>query len=195
MHMHVSVNDAKGANIFASEAPDGAVTLRHAIGGMKALLGDSMAIFAPNANSYRRFRANSYAPVAPTWGVNNRTVAFRIPAGPPSGRHIEHRVAGADSTPYLALAALLAGVHHGLTGKLDPGPITKGDGYASAEASGEKLPTNWFASVDRFAQSEIMQDYLGARFVRTFATVKRTEQERFFNVITETDYDWYLRSS
>ncbi len=195
MHMHVSVNDAKGANIFASEAAEGALTLRHAIGGMKALLGDSMAIFAPNANSYRRFRANSYAPVAPTWGVNNRTVAFRVPAGPPNGRHIEHRVAGADSTPYLALAALLAGVHHGLTGKLDPGPITVGDGYASAGATGEKLPTNWFASVDRFAQSEILQDYLGARFVRTFATVKRTEQERFFNVITEADYDWYLRSS
>jgi glutamine synthetase len=194
MHMHVSVNDAKGANIFASEAPEGAPVLRHAIGGMKALLGDSMAIFAPNANSYRRFRANSYAPVAPTWGVNNRTVAFRVPAGPPSGRHIEHRVAGADATPYLALAALLAGVHHGLTNKLDPGPITKGDGYAEAEKTGEKLPTNWFAAVDRFAESAILQDYLGARFVRTYAIVKRTEQERFFNVITETDYDWYLRS-
>ena len=76
-------------------------------------LADGMAIFAPNANSYRRFRANSYAPVAPTWGVNNRTVSLRVPAGPPGGRHIEHRVAGADANPYLALAALLAGVHHG----------------------------------------------------------------------------------
>ena len=194
MHIHVSINDAKGANIFASEAPEGAPTLRHAIGGMKAALGDSMAIFAPNANSFRRFKANSYAPVAPTWGINNRTVAFRVPAGPPSGRHIEHRICGADATPYLALAALLAGVHHGLTNKLDPGPMTKGDGYAQAEATGEKLPTNWFAAVDRFAESELLQDYLGARFVRTYAAVKRMEQERFFNVITETDYDWYLRS-
>ena len=72
--------------------------------------------------------------------------------------------------------------------------MTKGDGYAQAEATGEKLPTNWFAAVDRFAESELLQDYLGARFVRTYAAVKRMEQERFFNVITETDYDWYLRS-
>ncbi|HVY84912.1 MAG TPA: glutamine synthetase family protein [Caulobacterales bacterium] len=195
MHMHVSVNDAKGKNIFASEAAEGAPTLRHAVGGMKALLGDSMAIFAPNANSYRRFRANSYAPVAPTWGVNNRTVAFRVPAGSASGRHIEHRVAGADAHPYLALAALLAAVHHGLTNKLDPGAAVSGDGYAHAEETGERLPTNWFSAVERFEASDLLKDYLGARFVRMFAAVKRTEQERFFNVITEADYDWYLRST
>lgn len=195
MHLHVSVNDAKGKNIFASDAAEGAPTLRHAIGGMKALLGDSMAVFAPNANSFRRFKANSYAPVAPTWGVNNRTVAFRVPAGPPAGRHIEHRIAGADANPYLALAALLAGVHHGLTGKIDPGPPVAGDGYAHAEETGERLPTNWFAAVDRFEGSALLQDYFGARFVRMYAAVKRTEQERFFNVITETDYDWYLRSA
>ncbi len=195
-HMHVSVNDAAGRNIMASEAPEGTPALRHAIGGMKALLADSMAILAPNANSYRRFRANSYAPVASTWGVNNRTVAFRVPAGPPEGRHIEHRVAGADANPYLALAALLSAVHHGLTRKIDPGPPVVGNGYAVAEEGGaEKPPTNWFAAVDRFAGSAVLRDYLGARFVEKFAEVKRTEQDRFYNVITEADYDWYLRSS
>ena len=116
LHLHVSVNDADGKNIFASEEPAGTPALRHAVGGLKATLADGMAIFAPNANSYRRFRANSYAPVAPTWGVNNRTVSLRVPAGPPGGRHIEHRVAGADANPSLALAARLAGVHPGLTG-------------------------------------------------------------------------------
>ena len=94
LHLHVSVNDADGRNIFASDDPAGAPALRHAVGGLKATAGRGMAIFAPNANSYRRFRANSYAPVAPTWGVNNRTVSLRVPAGPPAGRHIEHRVAG-----------------------------------------------------------------------------------------------------
>jgi glutamine synthetase len=194
MHLHVSVNDAKGQNIMASEAPEGAPAVKHAIGGMKALLAESMAIFAPNANSYRRFKANSYAPVAPTWGVNNRTVSFRVPAGAPNTRHIEHRVAGADAHPALALAALLAAVHHGLTQKLDPGPATVGDGYAQAAESGEKIPVNWFAAVDRFAESMVLKKYLGERFVRMFATVKRTEQERFNSVITDIDYDWYLRT-
>jgi glutamine synthetase len=195
LHLHVSVNDAKGDNIFASEAPDGTPPLRHAVGGMKATLADGMAIFAPNANSYRRFRANSYAPVAPTWGVNNRTVSLRVPAGPPKGRHIEHRVAGADANPYLALAALLAGVHYGLTGKIDPGPPVVGDGYAAAAASNLRLPANWFAAVDAFEASEVLRDYLGDRFVTMFAKVKRTEQDRFFEVVSPLDYDWYLKNT
>ena len=193
MHLHVSVNDKAGKNIFASDKPEGEPVLAHAVGGMKALLADSMAIYAPNANSYRRFKANSYAPVAPTWGVNNRTVSFRVPAGAPNTRHIEHRVAGADAHPTLALAALLAAVHHGITNKIDPGPAIVGDGYAQAE-SGERIPTNWFAATDRFAESAVLKDYLGDRFVRMYAIVKRTEQERFQSVIPDVDYDWYLRA-
>jgi len=195
LHLHVSVNDESGVNIFASEDPAGTPALRHAIGGMRNLLAESMAIFAPNANSYRRFRANSYAPVAPTWGVNNRTVSLRVPAGGAAGRHVEHRVAGADANPYLALATLLAGVHHGLTHKVDPGPPVVGDGYAAAAASDLKLPAHWFASVDCFETSEILRDYLGDRFVTMFTKVKRTEQDRFFGVVSPLDYDWYLKNA
>jgi glutamine synthetase len=195
LHLHVSVNDAAGNNIFASEDPAGTPALRHAVGGMKATLADGMAIFAPNANSYRRFRANSYAPVAPTWGVNNRTVSLRVPAGPAGGRHIEHRVAGADANPYLALAALLAGVHHGISGRIDPGPPVVGDGYAEAARSDLRLPANWFAAVAAFEASAVMRDYLGARFVEMFASVKKTEQDRFFGQVTALDYDWYLKNA
>jgi glutamine synthetase len=193
MHLHVSVNDAKGMNIFAEESPEGAPALRHAIGGLKALLGDSMAILAPNANSYRRFAANTYAPIAPVWGVNNRTCAFRVPAGAAHTRHIEHRVAGADAHPALALAVLLAGVHHGLAQKLDPGPPIAGNGYEVRE-TGERIPTNWFAAVEQFAQSALLKDYLGGRFVDTYAIVKRTEQSRFQSVIPDVDYEWCVRA-
>ena len=195
LHLHVSVNDAEGRNIFASEDPAGTPALRYAIGGMKATLADGMAIFAPNANSYRRFRANSYAPVAPTWGVNNRTVSLRVPAGPASGRHIEHRVAGADANPYLALAALLAGVHYGLTNKIDPGPPVVGDGYAEAARTDQRLPSTWFAALDAFEASSVMREYLGERFVGMFTTVKRTEQDRFFGQVPTLDYDWYLKNA
>jgi glutamine synthetase len=195
LHLHVSVNNADGENIFASEDPAGTPALRHAIGGMKSLLADGMAIFAPNANSYRRFRANSYAPVAPTWGVNNRTVSLRVPAGPAKGRHVEHRVGGADANPYLALATLLAGVHHGLTHAIDPGPPVVGDGYAAAAKMDLRLPANWFAAVDCFEASAVMRDYLGDRFVTMFSKVKRTEQDRFFEVVSPLDYDWYLKNA
>ena len=195
LHLHVSVNDAAGNNIFASADPAGEPPLRHAVGGMKVTLGDGMAIFAPNANSYRRFKANSYAPVAPTWGVNNRTVSLRVPAGPAGGRHIEHRVAGADANPYLALAALLAGVHHGLTNAIDPGPPVIGDGYAAAAKMDLRLPANWFAAVDALDRSAVLRDYLGERFVDMFCKVKRIEQDRFFEVVSPLDYDWYLKNA
>jgi glutamine synthetase len=196
LHLHMSFNDGDGVNACASEDPQGTALLRHAIAGMQALLAESVAIFAPNANSYRRFKANSYAPVAPTWGVNNRTVSLRIPAGLPHTRHVEHRVAGADANPYLALAAVLAAAHYGIAHKLDPGPAIVGDGYAAAPTPGTApLPTNWFAAVDLFSGSEVLKDYLGERFVRMFTTVKRTEQARFFDVVTALDYDWYLRNA
>jgi glutamine synthetase len=195
LHLHVSVNDATGRNIFAADDPAGTPELRHAIGGLKSSLADGMAIFAPNANSYRRFRANSYAPVALTWGINNRTVSLRVPAGPVGGRHVEHRVAGADANPYLALAALLAGVHHGLSERLDPGPPVVGDGYAAAARSHERLPATWFAAVDQFEKSALMRDYLGDRFVTMFGKVKRIEQDRFFEVVSPLDYDWYLKNA
>ncbi len=194
-HVHVSVNDAAGNNLCASEDLEGSELLKHAIGGMKALMGDCMAILAPNANSYRRFKANSYAPVAPTWGVNNRTVSLRVPAGPPPTRHVEHRVAGADGNPYLVLAALLACAHHGITHRIDPGPAVVGDGYAAAARENVRLPSNWFAAVDLFEASTVLRDYLGDRFVEMFVKVKRTEQARFFEVVTALDFDWYLRNA
>lgn len=193
-HLHVSVADADGANIFASPMDAVAPSLRHAIGGMKALLPGSMAIFAPNANSYRRFRANSYAPVATSWGVNNRTVPFRVPAGSDGGRHIEHRVAGADANPYLAVAAMLAAVHHGISQRIDPGAPVVGNGYAAA-ASEAAIPTDWLQAIELFEKDAVVADYLGARFQRMFGLVKRAERERFNEVVTALDYDWYLRTA
>lgn len=192
MHIHLSLNDAKGNNQFASDEAAGNALLRHAIGGMASTINDCMAIFAPNANSYRRFRRNTYAPVAPTWGVNNRTVSFRIPAGPPKSRHVEHRICGADANPYLAAGAVLAAMHHGIRAKSDPGPATTGNGYAS---KAEGLTLNWFDALDAFEDSKFIADYFGADFVKIFSAVKRAECERFFAEVTDLDYRWHLRTA
>jgi len=192
MHLHMSLQDAGGGNAFASDDPQGNALLRHAIGGMAATMGESVGIFAPNANSYRRFRRNSYAPTAPTWGVNNRSVSLRVPAGPAETRHVEHRVAGADANPYLAAAALLAGAHHGIVDKIDPGPPVEGNGYAQAAAT---LPTNWYAAMDRTESSAFLKDYLGTRFMEIYGAIKRAEQDRFYAQVTELDFDWYLRNA
>lgn len=194
-HLHVSLLDLDGRNIFASEDPAGTPALRQAIAGMQALMPASMAIFAPNANSYRRFVGNSYAPVAATWGVNNRTVGLRITAGPAPSRHVEHRISGADANAYLALAAMLAGVYHGIVNQLEPDGMVTGDGYSQPEKAPVKLPLNWFAAVDAFEASDLLRAYLGDRFVGLYSIVKRTEQDRYFSEVPLADYDWCFRNA
>ena len=194
-HVHVSVADKAGENLCAAEDPQGSPLLKTMIGGMKDHLADCMAILAPGGNSYKRFKANSYAPVGLTWGVNNRTVSLRVTAGPARTRHVEHRVAGADANPYLVLAAVLACAHHGLTHRTDPGPVVTGNGYAVAAETGAKLPVNWYAAVDHLDASQVLRDYLGDRFVDMYVKVKRAEQARFFEEVTDLDYEWYLRNA
>jgi glutamine synthetase len=190
MHLHASLAGPDGRNLCADDDPRGSLMLRQAIGGLRATLADGMAVFAPNANSYRRFRAMSYAPVAATWGVNNRTVGLRVPTGPPATRHVEHRAAGADANPYLVAAAVLAGMLHGLERALDPGPPVEGNGYAQNSPGG--LPLQWHAAIERAAQSEFLADALGRDFLDVFLAVKRRESEKFGALVTDRDYEWYL---
>ncbi len=191
MHIHVSLADEAGKNLFAAADPTENQLLLNALGGLKASMAESMLIFAPNANSYRRFRRNSYAPVSASWGINNRTVSLRIPAGAPETCHIEHRPAGADANPYLVMASILAGMHYGISEKLDPGAPVTGNGY---EKRAKYIPGNWFEAIDAFWRASILKDYFGKDFVDTFCTLKEVEADRFFAEPTARDYEWYLRT-
>ena len=191
MHIHVSLGDEDGNNLFAAEDPMQNELLMHAIGGLKAAMAESMLIFAPNANSYRRFRRNSYAPVSASWGINNRTVSLRIPAGPPKACHIEHRPSGADANPYLVMAAILAGMHYGITEKSDPGNPVNGNGY---ERRAKYIPGNWFDAIDAFWRASILKEYFGKEFVDTYCTLKEVEADRFYAEPTARDFEWYLRT-
>ncbi len=191
LHIHVSLIDGKGGNVFDDAAEDGDARLWHAIGGLKATMAESMAIFGPNANSYRRLQPNAYAPLATAWGFNNRTVALRIPAARGQDRRIEHRTAGADANPYLAAAAVLAGIHHGLTRALDPGPPTTGNAY---DKHPQTLPSNWLDAIRAFEAAEVLPAYLDAEYCRIYAACKRQEYGAFNTRITPTEYDWYLRA-
>lgn len=191
MHIHVSVADESGNNLFAADDATRNPLLLNAIGGLKATMAEAMLLWAPNANSYRRFRRNSYAPVAANWGINNRTVSIRIPAGNAETCHIEHRPAGADANPYLVLAAVLAGIHHGITERLDPGAPVAGNGY---EKRSKRIPTNWFEAIDAFYRASVMKEYLGEKTVDVFATLKEVEADRFHAEPQPQDFDWYLRT-
>lgn len=189
MHVHASLADSAGTNLFAGEG-DANQLLKQAIGGLNATMAESMAMFAPNANSYRRFRPNSYAPVGPAWAIDNRSVPVRVTAGPPASRHLEQRVCGADANPYVALATVLAGMLEGIERGIDPGPPITGNGYEQIEPS---LPTTWHAALAAARASRFLPDRLGAEFVAHYLAIKEAECARFFAEIPDLDYALYLR--
>ncbi len=190
-HIHVSVLDRNGRNIFAAEAETGSEQLKHAIGGLAATMADAMFIFAPTANSYRRYRSEAYVPLNASWAVNNRGVALRIPASTPENRRIEHRVAGADTNPYLLTAAVLAGIHYGLDRRLDPGAPVSGNAYRDAVTT---LPITWPEAALKLEASTIMREYLGEKFHKLFVTTRRGELQTFESHISPLEYAWYART-
>jgi glutamine synthetase len=193
MHLHVSLWDGENRNIFAEEAEGSwQPALLHALGGLAATMGEAMLVFAPHANSWRRFVAQSYAPVAPTWGVNNRSVALRVPAGSVKARRIEHRPSGVDANPYLVAATVLAGIAKGLDEKLDPGPETTGNGYEAGAAEGLAMPGDWLSAIKVAEGSQFLKDALGEEMHRTFVAVKRAEYLRVARTVSELDYQLYL---
>jgi glutamine synthetase len=190
-HIHVSLLTENGSNEFASDSPEPNSSLRYAIGGLATTMADSMLVFAPTANSYRRFRPEAYVPLAPTWGLNNRGVALRIPADSPENRRVEHRVAGADVNPYLFASLVLAGVHRGLTRQIEPCEPVTGNPYRDCPEI-PLLPTNWYESAAMFEHSSFVKEYLGADFQQLFTTTRRAELRAFDNQVTPLEYDWYL---
>jgi len=191
MHVHANLVDSQGRNIFARGDVLANRPLAQAIAGAAATMAEAMAIFAPTANAFRRFGPGSYAPVSPSWGVDNRTVALRIPGGPARARRLEHRVAGAEANPYLVLAAMLAGMHHGIAAHLVPDAQTRGD---AAGQPGAKLPTDWPAALAAHDGARILPGYLGEDFWHLYGQVRRGEMDRAQAMIPDTDYMLYLDS-
>ncbi|PID45777.1 MAG: glutamine synthetase [Proteobacteria bacterium] len=188
LHLHTSFYDKDGKNIFAEpSAESGDSKLKHAIGGILALMPDSLSIFAPNLNAFRRLTPHNNVPVSPTWGYENRSVAARVPSSDDNNRRIEYRVGGADANPYLALASLLAAIHWGMAQKSDPG-APRDD--LCTEASG--LPTDFRQALRQTEASTVLKSYLGEDFIPVYCAQKRSEVREFEDAISSREYDWYL---
>ncbi len=192
LHVHISLLDkATGRNIFSSDNPLDSPALRHAIGGVLESMPAAMAFLCPNVNSYRRFGAQFCVPNAPSWGLDNRTVALRVPTDSPDALRLEHRVAGADANPYLVMAALLAGVHHGLSNRIEPPAPIEGNAYEQVEPS---LPNNLRDALRELDDSEIMARYISPDYIDIFVACKESELEEFEHSISDLEYNWYLHT-
>lgn len=192
LHIHVSLLDDDGGNLFTGDEAAGQ-RLRHAVGGLTQTMPDAMALFAPHANSWRRFQPHAHVPLAPTWGRDNRTTAVRIPLSKPEATRVEHRVAGADANPYLVVAAVLAGMEHGLERALEPPPETRGNAFEQAAAAA--LPTHWDAALRAFEASDFISAALDPEYRRLYSAVKRQELETFRRRVPRDEYETYLTTT
>lgn len=187
-HVHVSMSDAAGNNVFDSrgDRPD---TLLHAVDACLTYMQESQLIFAPHANSYKRLQPESFAPVQCDWGYDHRGVAVRLPETTGIGARLEHRVAGADANPYLLLSTLLGSIHAGLKqGKLpDQKPVLPGE-----NSSAETLAPDWIGAIDRLDQSKLIRSILGDEFCNIYVAIKRHEAATFNRQVSNIDLATYL---
>lgn len=180
LHIHQSVVDNEGRNIFSNEDGSPSDLFMSYIGGLQKYMPEALLIFAPYPNSYRRFLAYWASPVNLGWAVDNRTVGLRVPDSDPENRRVENRLAGSDVNPYLALAGSLACGYLGMMEGLKPDEPIQGSAYDLPFSLHRFL----YEAIDAFEGSAAMRATLGEPFVNLYSLVKAEECREFQEIVT-----------
>jgi glutamine synthetase len=187
-HLHTSMLDQSGTNIFDNGTDLGSPALASAVAGLLRVMPDSTLFFAPHLNSFRRLREGTHAPTTASWGMDNRTAAVRIPAGPGAARRFEHRVSGADANPYLVIASVLAAALEGIEAGATPPAAFTGSSY---DQDLPRLPSSWEEALARFEHSDFIEQTFGAAFRRAVVAAKRQEIGTFAEKVTPFELQSY----
>jgi glutamine synthetase len=180
LHIHQSVVDSKGNNIFSNKDGSDTELFTSYVGGLQKYMRDALLIFAPYANSYRRFLNYWASPVNLAWAVDNRTAGLRVPDAGPEARRVENRLAGSDVNPYLVLAATLACGYLGMTEGASPDKPIEGSAYDLPFS----LHRFMYEAIDAFEGSDAMRNTLGEKFVSLYASIKKDECREFQEIVT-----------
>ncbi|MHC2145053.1 glutamine synthetase [Pseudomonas sp. 210_17 TE3656] len=182
MHIHQSLVEINGGrNVFSDADGKPTATFRHFIGGLQACMADFTALFAPNVNSYQRLCHPYASPNNACWSEDNRAAGLRIPASSPVARRVENRLPGADTNPYLAIAASLAAGLYGIEQQLEPAPAIQGEFEVPEHLS---LPCTLHAALERLKHSALARELFGAEFIDGYIATKTLELTSFFDEIT-----------
>jgi glutamine synthetase len=176
-HIHLSLRREDGSAVFDDE-PE---LFDRFMAGVLAALPEVTLLLAPNVNSYKRFAAESFAPTAVAWGLDNRTCALRVVGHGPAKR-LECRVPGADVNPHLALSALIAAGLHGIDSGLELEPPLEGNAYASDKP---RVPSTMRDARDLFAASTIAREAFGDEVVDHYLNYARVELDAFDAAVTD----------
>ena len=192
MHIHQSVVDSgSGRNIFVNDDGSMSTLFLHYIGGLQKYIPKVLPMFAPNVNSFRRFLPDTSAPVNVEWGEENRTAGLRVPPSSPDAMRVENRLPGADANPYLAIAASLLCGYLGMVESIEPSAPVQGRAY---ERRNLRLPITIEDALAAMEECQVLEQYLGRKFVRGYVAVKRTEHENFKRVISSWEREFLLLS-
>ncbi|WP_205571759.1 glutamine synthetase family protein [Arthrobacter celericrescens] len=181
-HIHISLTDLDGNAVLPGDGDHGfSPVMERFIAGQLAALRELTYFLAPNINSYKRYVEGSFAPTAIAWGLDNRSCALRV-VGHGPGLRTENRVGGGDVNPYLAAAALVAAVIHGLENDLPLPAITKGNAY---DSGAERLPTTLRDARALLAESSIARKAFGDDVVDHYVHAAGVELAAFEGAITD----------
>lgn len=189
MHIHQSLLDSTtGENLFALANGENSPLFLSHIAGLQKYLPALLPLMAPNVNSYRRLQRFSDAPINVQWGHDNRTTGLRVPVSSQDARRVENRVAGADTNPYLAIAASLAAGYLGMVEELEPSDPVVGSAYDMAHT----LPRHLFDAMQKLNRSRPLRQVLGERFVQALTAVKQHEYDAYQRVISSWEREFLL---
>jgi glutamine synthetase len=184
-HVHQSLSDGKNNLFFDAKGKHRMSRLFESyLAGQVALLMEFAPMFWPTINSYKRLVDGFWAPVKPTWGVDNRTASFRVIPGSPKSTRLETRCPGSDVNPYLAIAALLAAGLHGVERKLKltAAPIT---GTNVGSEGTPRAPRSLKETTAVFKTSAAARDWFGDDFVDHFAATREWEWRQWQDAVTD----------
>ncbi|HHV7519429.1 TPA: glutamine synthetase family protein [Burkholderia orbicola] len=188
MHIHQSINDGEGRNIFSNTDGTASEHFHHFIGGLQTYIPQVMPMLAPYVNSYRRLAPYMSAPINVRWGQDNRTCGIRVPKSGPDARRVENRVPGVDANPYLAMAATLACGYIGMRDRLHPSEPTEGSAWNVAH----ELPRHLENAIEAMRACDAMKEVLGETFVDAFCAVKELEFSTYNRVISSWEREHLL---
>jgi glutamine synthetase len=191
-HLHQSLSDGKKNLFYDPKGRHGMSRLFESyLAGQIAVAMEFAPMFWPTINSYKRLVDGFWAPVKPTWGIDNRTASFRVIPGSPKSTRLETRCPGADINPYLAVAALVAAGLHGveMNLKLSARPIT---GTNVGAENIPRAPRSLAATTEIFKQSKVARDWLGDDFVEHFALTREWEWRQWQDGVTDLELKRYF---
>ena len=178
-HIHTSLQHLNGESAFTGSQGEISETMTYFLGGLQRYMREFSSLIAPTVNSYKRLCPGAWAPINMTWGEENRTTGLRVIKGGPSSQRIENRLPGADSNPYLALAATLGAGCLGIEQKILPTEETIGTAYSLKVPKELEVPRNLKESSELFKKSESARSLFGDAFVNHFSNTRKWEHDQF----------------